>query len=279
MIQIFNEFGVLCGQIVQWKCEGLCVVLVLIMGNLYGGYYLLVVLVCQYVDRVVVSIFVNLIQFGLNEDFSCYLCMFEVDVVGLEQVGCDVVWLFSVEVMYLLGVDKIMCMYVLGVSEVLEGVSCLGYFDGVCMVVVCLFLQVQLDVVVFGCKDYQQLVVIKQMVVELLFLVQIVGVEIVCDEDGLVKSLCNQYLSVEQCLVVIIIYWILLGMCEGYVVGQVCDCIEVEVIVVLQVVGFQVDYVVLCILELVELMFDGGGWVVLIVVWFGIIWLIDNLEF
>lgn len=280
MIDIVIELFCLCVVVNGWKCEGLCVVLVFMMGNLYVGYYLLVMLVWQYVDCVVFSVFVNLIQFGLNEDFICYLCMFEVDIFGLEQVGCDVLWLFMVELMYLFGVVLVVSVNVFGISGLLEGVYCLGYFDGVCIVVLWLFNQVQLDVVVFGKKDYQQLVVICQMVEDLVFLIQIVGGDIVCEVDGLVMSLCNQYFNVEYCQVFIIIYQVLLVMCEGFIVGKVCILIEVEVIVVLQVVGFQVDYVVVCLLDLFELVdVDDGMCVVLIVVCIGIIWLIDNLEF
>ena len=167
------------------------------MGNLHGG-TILVTLARQYADKVVASIFVNPTQFGPNEDFSRYPRTPEADVAGLEQVGCDAVWLPSVETMYPLGVDRTTRMHAPGVSEVLEGASRPGHFDGVCTVVARLFLQVQPDVAVFGRKDYQQLAVIRQMVAELSFPIQIVGAEIVRDEDGLAKSSRNQYLSDEQ---------------------------------------------------------------------------------
>ncbi len=188
MIQTFNELGALREQIAQWKREGLRVALVPTMGNLHGGHHSLVTLARQYADKVVTSIFVNPTQFGPNEDFSRYPRTPEADVAGLEQAGCDAVWLPSVEAMYPLGVDKTTQMHAPGVSEVLEGASRPGHFDGVCTVVARLFLQVQPDVAVFGRKDYQQLAVIRQMVAELSFPIQIVGAEIVRDEDGLAST-------------------------------------------------------------------------------------------
>ncbi len=158
-------------------------------------------------------------------------------MAGLEQVGCDAVWLPSVEAMYPLGVDKTTQMHAPGVSEVLEGASRPGHFDGVCTVVARLFLQVQPDVAVFGRKDYQQLAVIRQMVAELSFPIQIVGADIVRDEDGLAKSSRNQYLSAEQRPVATTIHRTLLGMREGYVAGQARDRIEADATAALQAAG------------------------------------------
>ena len=279
MIQTFNELGALREQIAQWKREGLRVALVPTMGNLHGGHHSLVTLAHQYADKVVASIFVNPTQFGPNEDFSRYPRTPEADVAGLEQVGCDAVWLPSVDAMYPLGVDKTTQMHAPGVSEVLEGASRTGHFDGVCTVVARLFLQVQPDVAVFGRKDYQQLAVIRQMVAELSFPIQIVGAEIVRDEDGLAKSSRNQYLSDEQRPVATTIHRTLLGMREGYVAGQARDRIEADATAALQAAGFQVDYAVLRTPELAEPTFDGGGRVVLIAARLGTTRLIDNLEF
>mgnify|MGYP002718223527 CR=1 FL=1 len=222
---------------------------------------------------------VNPLDRFYSEDFTRYPRTPEADVAGLEQAGCDAVWLPSVEAMYPLGVDKTTRMHAPGVSEVLEGASRPGHFDGVCTVVARLFLQVQPDVAVFGRKDYQQLAVIKQMVAELSFPVQIVGAEIVRDEDGLAKSSRNQYLSAEQRPVATTIHRTLLGMREGYVAGQARERIEAEATAALQAAGFQVDYAVLRTPELAEPTFDGGGRVALIAARLGTTRLIDNLEF
>ena len=280
MIQTFNELGALRGQIAQWKREGLRVALVPTMGNLHGGHHSLVTLARQYADKVVASIFVNPTQFGPNEDFSRYPRTPEADVAGLEQVGCDAVWLPSVEAMYPLGVDKTTQMHAPGVSEVLEGASRPGHFDGVCTVVARLFLQVQPDVAVFGRKDYQQLAVIRQMVAELSFPIQIVGADIVRDEDGLAKSSRNQYLSAEQRPVATTIHQVLLGMREGFITGKTRSLIEAEAAAALQAAGFQVDYAVVRKPDLSEPAdSEDGNRVALIAARIGNTRLIDNLEF
>ncbi|WMJ68750.1 pantoate--beta-alanine ligase [Stenotrophomonas sp. 24(2023)] len=278
MIQTFNELGALRAQIARWKREGLRVALVPTMGNLHGGHHSLVALARQYADKVVASIFVNPTQFGPNEDFSRYPRTPDADVAGLEQAGCDAVWLPSVETMYPLGVENTTQMHAPGVSDVLEGAHRPGHFDGVCTVVARLFLQVQPDVAVFGRKDYQQLAVIRQMVAELSFPIQIVGAEIVRDPDGLAKSSRNQYLSAEQRPLATTIHRTLLGMREGYVAGLPRERIEAEATAALQAAGFQVDYAVLRTPELAEPAFDGPR-VALIAARLGTTRLIDNLEF
>jgi pantoate--beta-alanine ligase len=244
MIQTFNELGALREQIAQWKREGLRVALVPTMGNLHGGHHSLVTLARQYADKVVASIFVNPTQFGPNEDFSRYPRTPEADVAGLEQVGCDAVWLPSVEAMYPLGVDKT-TRCTRRVSVKCWKAPAARATSMACTVVARLFLQVQPDVAVFGRKDYQQLAVIRQMVAELSFPIQIVGAEIVRDEDGLAKSSRNQYLSAEQRPVATTIHRTLLGMREGYVAGRARDRIEADATAALQAAGFQVDYAVL----------------------------------
>ena len=279
MIQTFNELGALRAQVGQWKREGLRVALVPTMGNLHGGHHSLVQLARQYADRVVASIFVNPTQFGPNEDFSRYPRTPQADVEGLAGVGCDAVWLPSVETMYPLGVQMTTGVHVPGVSEVLEGASRPGHFDGVCTVVARLFLQVQPDVAVFGRKDYQQLAVIRQMVEELSFPVQLVGAEIVREEGGLAMSSRNQYLDAQQRQVATTLHRTLLGMREGHVAGQSREQIEAAAVARLQEAGFQVDYAVLRTPALAEPSSEEGGRVALLAARLGTTRLIDNLEF
>jgi len=192
MIETVTELSRLRAVVNGWKREGLRVALVPTMGNLHAGHYSLVTLARQYADRVVSSVFVNPTQFGPNEDFTRYPRTPEADTTGLEQAGCDVLWLPTVESMYPFGVALAASVNVPGISGLLEGAHRPGHFDGVCTVVSRLFNQVQPDVAAFGKKDYQQLAVIRQMVEDLAFPIQIVGGDIVREDDGLAMSSRNQ---------------------------------------------------------------------------------------
>jgi len=153
MIETVTELSRLRAVVNGWKREGLRVALVPTMGNLHAGHYSLVTLARQYADRVVSSVFVNPTQFGPNEDFTRYPRTPEADTTGLEQAGCDVLWLPTVESMYPFGVELAASVNVPGISGLLEGAHRPGHFDGVCTVVSRLFNQVQPDVAAFGKKD------------------------------------------------------------------------------------------------------------------------------
>jgi len=280
MIDTVIELSRLREIVNGWKREGLRVALVPTMGNLHAGHYSLVTLARQYADRVVSSVFVNPTQFGPNEDFTRYPRTPEADTTGLEQAGCDVLWLPTVESMYPFGVALAASVNVPGISSLLEGAHRPGHFDGVCTVVSRLFNQVQPDVAAFGKKDYQQLAVIRQMVEDLAFPIQIVGGEIVRETDGLAMSSRNQYLNAEQRPVSTTIHQVLLGMREGFIAGKTRSLIEAEATAALQAAGFQVDYAVLRLPDLSEPAdANDGTRVALIAARIGNTRLIDNLEF
>ena len=191
MIETITELDALRARVRGWKREGLRVGFVPTMGNLHAGHYSLVMLARQYADRVVSSVFVNPTQFGPNEDYTRYPRTVDADVSGLDGAGCDVLWLPTVESMYPFGVELAAKVHVPGVSSVLEGAHRPGHFDGVCTVVSRLFNQVLPDVAAFGKKDYQQLAVIRQMVADLAFPVEILAGSIVRETDGLAMSSRN----------------------------------------------------------------------------------------
>jgi pantoate--beta-alanine ligase len=178
--------------------EGRRVALVPTMGNLHAGHHSLLALARERADVVIASVFVNPAQFGPHEDFARYPRTPEADAAGLAAHGCDVLFLPAVEDMYPGGVADGVRVHVPGISDVLEGAVRPGHFDGVATVVATLFHLAQPQVAVFGRKDYQQLLVIRRMVRDLAFPVEIVAAPIVREADGLAMSSRNQYLDPDQ---------------------------------------------------------------------------------
>ena len=280
MIETVTELSRLRAIVGGWKREGLRVGFVPTMGNLHAGHYSLVRLARQHADRVVSSVFVNPTQFGPNEDFTRYPRTPEADTTGLEQAGCDVLWLPTVESMYPFGVELAANVHVPGVSALLEGAHRPGHFDGVCTVVTRLFNQVQPDMAAFGRKDYQQLAVIRQMVADLAFPIEIIGGEIVREDDGLAMSSRNQYLTGDTRPQAAVIRRVLLGMREASLVGTPRAKVEAEGVAQLQAAGFQVDYAVVRLPNLDEPgEGEGGARVALVAARLGSTRLIDNIEF
>ena len=166
------------------------------MGNLHDGHLSLVRIAKQHADVVVVSIFVNPTQFGPNEDFAAYPRTFEADRALCEAEGVDLVFYPSVPDMYPAGASVAVTENAL--SRTLCGAARPGHFDGVCTVVAKLFNIVLPHVAVFGEKDAQQLRVIRRMVRDLRFPVEIVSGPTAREPDGLARSSRNQYLTAEQ---------------------------------------------------------------------------------
>ena len=166
------------------------------MGNLHEGHLSLVRLAKKHGDVVVVSIFVNPTQFGPNEDFAAYPRTFEADRALCEAEGVDLVFYPSVPEMYPAGASVSVAENSL--SRTLCGAARPGHFDGVCTVVAKLFNVVLPHVAVFGEKDAQQLRVIRRMVRDLRFPVEIVSGPTAREPDGLARSSRNQYLTPEQ---------------------------------------------------------------------------------
>ena len=280
MIETIVELAALRERIGEWKRAGLRVGFVPTMGNLHAGHHSLVRLAREHADRVVASVFVNPTQFGPNEDFSRYPRTPEADASGLEQAGCDVLWLPSVETMYPYGADGAVRMRVPGVTDTLEGAHRPGHFDGVATVVARLFNQVQPDVAVFGRKDYQQFAVIRHLVRDLAFPIELRAGETLREADGLAMSSRNQYLSAEERPRAAEIHRVLQAMRASAQAGMPRSAVEAEAQARLAAAGFAVDYVVLRKPDLTEPA-DGedGERVALVAARLGRTRLIDNLEF
>ena len=173
------------------------IALVPTMGNLHAGHLELVKIAKQHADIVVVSIFVNPTQFGAGEDFDSYPRTLDEDVAKLATVDTDYVFAPSIEEMYPV-LPPPTSVLAGAITTQLCGQSRPGHFDGVGIVVSKLFNIVQPDMAVFGQKDYQQLAIIKQLVRDLSYPIEIIGAPIVRAADGLALSSRNQYLSATE---------------------------------------------------------------------------------
>lgn len=183
-------------QVKQWRKEGLLVGLVPTMGFLHEGHKSLIDRAVKENDRVVVSVFVNPTQFGPNEDFESYPRDMDKDSKLCEDAGASLIFHPQPEEMYLPGYSTFVDMDTL--TKGLCGKTRPTHFRGVCSVVSKLFNIVAPDRAYFGRKDAQQLAVIKHMVRDLNFDIEIVGCPIIREEDGLAKSSRNTYLNADE---------------------------------------------------------------------------------
>ncbi len=168
------------------------------MGNLHEGHLELVKVAKQQADFVVVSIYVNPTQFGANEDLSSYPSTPEEDARLLAEVGADLLFLPTQEIMYPGELEKQTVVYVPDMGDRYCGQDRPEHFYGVSTVVSRFFNMVQPDVAVFGKKDFQQLAIIRRMVEDLAYPVEVVGVKTIRSDDGLALSSRNGYLTKKQ---------------------------------------------------------------------------------
>ena len=280
MIETIRDLPALRERVRGWKREGLRVGFVPTMGNLHAGHFSLIELARRRADKVVASVFVNPTQFGPGEDFERYPRTPQADADGLSGVGCDVLWLPSVDTMYPHGPEATVRISVPGVTEVLEGAHRPGHFDGVATVVARLFNQVQPDVAVFGRKDFQQLAVIRYLVCDLAFPVELLAGETLREADGLAMSSRNQYLSADERPVAATIQQTLHHMRSQLLQGNSRAQVERAARENLEAAGFVVDYTAIRREDLTE-PDDGEGeaLVGLIAARLGRTRLIDNLAF
>ena len=196
MIKIVSTVDEVREQVKAWRAEGLSVGLVPTMGYLHEGHQSLIAKSVEQNDKTVVSVFVNPIQFGPNEDLATYPRDLDRDSKLCEETGADLIFHPEKENMY----DDDFCTYIDmdAVTKNLCGKTRPTHFRGVCTVVGKLFNIVEPDRAYFGQKDAQQLAVIRRMVRDLNFNLEIVGCPIIREDDGLAKSSRNTYLSPEE---------------------------------------------------------------------------------
>lgn len=197
-MRIIKSNSQLADQINSWRSAGEQIGFVPTMGNLHRGHLKLIDVAWQHADRVVVSIFVNPMQFNQSSDFENYPRTLEQDIEKLNPLEVNLLYTPDESSIYPEGMVRASKIVVPELTEMLCGKFRPGHFEGVATVVAKLFNLVQPDVAVFGEKDYQQLQVIRKMVKDLNYAIDIIGVETEREESGLALSSRNQYLTEQE---------------------------------------------------------------------------------
>lgn len=240
-MQTVRQLPELRDAISGYRAAGERIAFVPTMGALHAGHMALVAEAKLAGNRVVVSIFVNPKQFGPNEDLAKYPRKEQIDSRMLSDAGVDLLWLPPVDVMYPEGHSTNIA--VAGVSEPLDGAARPGHFDGVATVVAKLFNQVKPDVALFGEKDFQQLAVIRRMVVDLDFDIDVRGVPTQRDDDGLALSSRNVYLMPEDRAAAVALPRALGVAAKAIEKGDDAEAALAAARASLEAAGFDVDYV------------------------------------
>ncbi|HHU8122766.1 TPA: pantoate--beta-alanine ligase [Escherichia coli] len=275
---IIETLPLLRQQIRRLRMEGKRVALVPTMGNLHDGHMKLVDEAKARADVVVVSIFVNPMQFDRPEDLARYPRTLQEDCEKLNKRKVDLVFAPSVKEIYPNGTETHTYVDVPGLSTMLEGASRPGHFRGVSTIVSKLFNQVQPDIACFGEKDFQQLALIRKMVADMGFDIEIVGVPIMRAKDGLALSSRNGYLTAEQRKIAPGLYKVLSSIADKLQAGE-RDLDEIIAIAgqELNEKGFRSDDIQIRDADtLLEVSENSKRAVILVAAWLGDARLIDN---
>ena len=279
-MQTIEQTEPLRQKISDWRRRGELIAFVPTMGNLHAGHMSLVEEARRRARRVVVSIFVNPMQFGPGEDFERYPRTLAEDSRMLKEAGVDLLFAPTVAEIYPRGHGAATRIEVPEVSEGLCGEFRPGHFVGVATVVAKLFNLVQPDIAVFGQKDYQQLAVIRRMVTDLCFPIEIIGAPTVREADGLALSSRNGYLSASERARAPLIYQLLSRIARA--IGQGARDfrrLEAEAEAELKAAGFEPEYISVRQRETLKVAEAGDrALVVLAAARLGTTRLIDNLE-
>ncbi|ASG64973.1 pantoate--beta-alanine ligase [Idiomarina piscisalsi] len=263
----------------EWRRAQQEVALVPTMGNLHDGHLQLVKNALQHCDTVVVSIFVNPMQFGPNEDLDSYPRTLDADCSALETLGVSAVFTPTVSDVYPRGLEQQTKVSVPGISNILCGASRPGHFDGVATIVCKLFNMVQPHVAVFGEKDYQQLQVIRLMTQDLSLPVDVVGVPTQREASGLALSSRNGYLTAEEKTQATALYKSLQDAKVGLEREEDFEQVESQAVQQLGKAGFKVDYFSIRNADDLQPPSEKDEkWVILAAAFLGKTRLIDNLQ-
>ena len=256
-MKVFHTVARLRESLNKDRREGLRVGFVPTMGNLHDGHLALIKQAAESNDIVVCSIFVNALQFGLNEDWDKYPRTYETDCEKLRNAGCNYLFHPDDIEMYPNGLDTQSRVICPTMTDVLCGASRPGHFEGVTTVVSKLFNIVQPDEAIFGIKDYQQLAVIRRMAEDLCLAVQITSAPIHREADGLAMSSRNSYITAEERPLVTVLKdsleWIAAEIKAG---NRRFDALENTAAARIVAAGFKVDYITLCNSKTLDLAAD-----------------------
>lgn len=263
----------------RWRRAGESIAFVPTMGNLHAGHIDLVTRARMLAARTVVSIFVNPLQFGPQEDYASYPRTLDQDREHLQTSGADMLFSPAVHTIYPQGGQATTRVQVPGLSDILCGAFRPGHFEGVATVVAKLFNLVQPDLAVFGKKDYQQWRLIERMARDLAIPVSIIGAPTVREPDGLAMSSRNQYLLPEERKLAPALYRCLVDVCNEIERGNKDFAVlEAEAMQQLEKLGFKPQYVEIRTASLARPQAEEQELVVLAAAYLGKTRLIDNLE-
>lgn len=279
-MKILSTIAQLREQISAWRKNGERIAFVPTMGNLHNGHLKLVDIAKTHADRVIVSIFVNPMQFGKNEDLDSYPRTLEADCAGLTSHGADAVFTPTPDMMYPRGLEVQTFVEVPELGDLHCGASRVGHFRGVSTIVCKLFNLVQPDVACFGQKDYQQLAIIRKMVADLSMPIDIIGVPTERAADGLALSSRNGYLTPEQRAIAPKLYQLLQQLRSQVLAGEHdYRALELQTKQQLTDAGFKPDYIDISERNYLTLADSASQEkVILAAAWLGTTRLIDNLE-
>ncbi len=204
----------------RWQQAGLKIAFIPTMGNFHAGHLSLVEKAMTLADRVVLSIFVNPLQFNEDSDFEAYPRTLDADIQKLADYRVDTLFVPSESELYPQGREQITRVEVPGHSSILEGESRPGHFRGVTTVVAKLFNCVQPHIAVFGEKDFQQLLIIQHMVTDLNFPIDIVGMPTCREQDGLAMSSRNSRFNAQERQKAPVLYRTLLSLRDKIRAGE-----------------------------------------------------------
>ena len=246
-MQVFHHIQSLREALAAERKAGKRIGFVPTMGNLHNAHIELVKIAQRNCDVVVASIFVNPLQFGLNEDWDKYPRTLAADSARLDEVGCNYLFCPDEKEIYPNGMAEQTRVIVPTMTDVLCGASRPGHFEGVTTVVTKLFNIVQPDEAVFGIKDFQQLAVIRRMVEDLCIPVKITAGEIFREADGLAMSSRNGFITADERPKVAVLNRSLNTIKQAITDGRRDFTVLVsEAQAVIEAAGFRVDYISIC---------------------------------